>query len=60
MGLAITLDPIALDVGLAARLCQKNMITKQKKKLILQNEIKQKKLIEKKKKRKKQQSMALF
>ena len=41
--MTITLDPRALDVSLAARLCHKNMITKQKKKLILQKEIKQKK-----------------
>ena len=49
LGLATTPDPRALDVDLTARSCHENVITKQKKNLILPNEIKLKKLIEKKK-----------
>ena len=44
LGLTITPDPRVLNVGLAARPYHESMITKQKKKLILKNEIKQKKI----------------
>ena len=47
-GFGCNTRPRALDVGLAARSCHKNVIIKKKKNLILQNEIK-KILIEKKK-----------
>ena len=43
------IKPGALDMSLLARSCYKSVITKKKKNLILQNEIKKKRLIEKKK-----------
>ena len=43
------IKPGALDMSLLARSCYKSVIIKNKKNLILQNEIKKKRLIEKKK-----------
>ena len=45
LGLAATPNPRALDVSLVVRSCHESVTTKQKKKLILKNEIKQKKKI---------------